>query len=375
MTKLPEHVRRFRLGVFANDPANGRSLSRLLGPFNAMMRQDPRLEIVRPERTRDNTGWDMDWHYFSSLDAMYFLDPYQPSDLAQIALARATGCRVWVDYIDDLLAVPPSNPAWGAYADRAGVLKIMTECLKAADIGTATTETLKYRLPVPERVLVLPESCRWPQCPVPRQRVVSWRGLGSHAEDLELVLPQLREVSHLPQFSLWQWVFFGEPPWRLFQDIIPKDRLILEPPNSAFDWMNRWGTYAPYIHIAPLANTRFNQSKTPLVWLEATAIGAAVIGPELQEWKDCRGLLRYRDAADFGTVLRREMETFTPLGDGKQQSSAEGQFHPAAHTSRADVYPARTLEAVNELRWLILGRLARPAAVVVSKPEESGVAA
>lgn len=366
MNTLPDHVRKFRLGIFAPDPANGRSLSRLLGPFNAMMRQDPRLELVQPERTRDNSGWDFDWHYFSGLDAMYFLDPYTTQALGQIALARATGCRVWVDFIDDLFAVPPSNPSWPSFADRDGIRKIVTEAIKAADIATATTTTLRYRLPLPERIAVLPESCRWPQCPNPRQRIVSWRGLGSHAEDLELVLPQLKEIAWLPQFSKWQWVFFGEPPWKIFNGIIPADRLILEPPNSAFDWMNRWGTYAPYLHIAPLADTRFNQAKTPLVWMEASAIGAAVIGPSLPEWNECRGLLRYTDAEDFGKVLRREMETFTPLGDDRQQSKTDGNLHPNVQTSREDIYPDRTTARVNELRWIILSKLAAH-----KKPQEA----
>lgn len=351
-TKLSPHLHNFRLGVWTPEPGDGRSLSRLYGPFTQMRRTDARLEIVRPDRTRDQSGWDMDWHYFAGLDAMYFLDPFTERDLSMIALARSTGCKVWVDYIDDLLNVPPSNPQFHAFMQRDHIRGVVEEIITLADVVTTTTFTLKCRLPKRERIAVLPESCRWPQCPLPRQRVVTWRGLGSHREDLESVLPQIAEIARLPQFSKWQWAFLGEPSFKI-HEAIPAQNLTLVPFQSPYDFMNTWGSLAPYLHIAPIIDTPFNRAKTPLVWLEATAVGAAVIGPTLPEWNTCKGLLPYRTPEEFGEILKRELFTFVEQVPNQPASN----FHLKALESRADVYPAKTLAAINELRWVVLNKL------------------
>jgi len=42
------------------------------------------------------------------------------------------------------------------------------------------------------------------------------------------------------------------------------------------------------IHIVPLDNSKFNESKSNLAWLEATWAGSAVVAPDMLEWRqDC----------------------------------------------------------------------------------------
>ena len=348
MNKLPPHITKFRLGLYANAPGDARSLSRLLGPFQLMARQDRRLELVTPNRTTDNAGWDLDWHFFSACDAVIMLDPYLDADLRRIQLARACGCAVWADYVDDLSAVRPSNPVYMSYADVKGVQKNIAEVLRQSSITTTTTETLRQRLPFSDSVLVIPESCRWPASDVKRQRVVTWRGFGSHGEDLESVLPQVREVARHPNLSKFEWAFLGEPLWKVFDDVVPPERMVYAPPTTPYDLMNRWAGIAPYVHIVPLAANQFNYSKTPLAWLEATAIGAAVLAPEFPEWKGLPGLTTYRTPEEFGAKLRGLMESYD-----------EGKLHPNVAESRKAIYPGWTTEFVNELRWGVLGELAK----------------
>lgn len=353
-------LQKFRLGVLSPDPHSARSLSRVFGPLNAMRRQDPRLELVKPDPGPDGQI-NLDWDYFGGLDAVYLLDPYRPQEIAYATLARACGCKVWVDYIDDLFHVPASNPSYAAYAEPDKLRPIIGDLRARADVITTTTAALQDVLLANTREgnlpLILPESCRWAQCPFPRERVVTWRGSPTHAEDIESVLPELAAVANLPQFSLWKWVFIGfeKPDWRIarmFQNA--KEQLTWVPWLPPYDFMNTWGGFAPYLHIAPLVDTPFNRSKTSLGWLEATAIGAAVIGPGyLPEWQDCPGLIPYTTPAEFGEALKRELFTYQPVKDGNG-----GNFHPHVAMSRAAVYPARTLQAVNEKRWWILNQLA-----------------
>lgn len=342
----------FRLGVWTAHPSDGRSLSRIYGPFNAMRRDEPNLEIVRAEWSPVKQAFDADWHWLGSLDALYLLDPFLPQDLGMVTLARACGCKVWCDYIDDLFNVPPSNPSYEAYAVPAKTRETVGEIIARADVVTSTTFTLACRLPHRERVLVLPEACRWPACPFPRQKVVTWRGSPTHAEDIESVLPALGMVAQKAEFADWKWVFIGfeKPDWRIAR-VFPNaaEQLLFVPWLPPYDFMNTWGGFAPYLHLSPLIDSAFNRAKTPLNWLEGTAVGAAVIGPALPEWNVCEGLLRYESPAEFGAILERELRTFQP---------GEDNFHPAAKQSRASVYPAQTLAARNEQRWVILNTLA-----------------
>lgn len=339
----------FRLGLWTRDPQNARSLSRQFGPFNAMARQNPLLQISRAPVHPEDPHGPPDWDWVSGLDALYLLDPFTLKDARLASIARACGTALWVDYIDDLTNVPASNPVAPHYTNGEAVRNNMELLIAGAAVVTTTTYTLKCRLPHRDKIIVLPESCRWPACELPRQRVVSWRGGPSHEEDLASVLPQLSEVARLPQFSKWTWLFLGfdKPDWRL-TNALGAERVKFEPWLPPYDFMNTWGSYAPWVHLAPLVDSAFNRAKTPLAWLEATAIGAAVIGPALPEWNTCPGLVRYQSPADFGDRLKETLFAYQP----------ETGLHPAAQESRAAVYPARTLGAVNQLRWRILEQLA-----------------
>lgn len=355
--KLPSEVQKFRLGVWTPspsvpDPADARSLSRVFGPFNEMSREDRRLEVVRQPFNPEDPKGVPDWDFISGLDCLYLLDPFTKWDLRALTMAHACGVSVWVDYIDDVQNVPASNPHYASFADKVSVRKHIEEIVARAQVVTTTTFTLKCRLPGGAKAIVLPESCRWPQCDLPRQRVVTWRGSPSHAEDIESVLPQLAEVANLPQFSLWKWVFLGfdKPDWRIAKAFRnPAEQLDWVPWLPPYDFINAWGAYAPFLHIAPIVDSPFNRCKSPLVWLEGTAIGAAVIGPSLPEWNTCNGLIRYTSPESFGEVLKRELFKYE-----------EGKVNEFAVVSRKDVYPAKTSKVVNQTRWQILNQLIQP---------------
>lgn len=344
---LSANVKRLRLGLAVINTNDARSLARQLGPFNAMARQDPRLEIVLPSHNPTGPGVFFDWDFFSRCDIVFFLDPISSEGLSHVQLARACGAKVWVDYIDDVFQVRRSNPNWMHFANREQTREIVSEIIAIADITTTTTQTLRERLPNNERVAVVPESCRWPASPAPRRKVITWRGMSSHDEDASSIAEQLAEVARLPQFSKWEYHFFGDVPWRL-ADAIPPKQLVIAPVAPPYQFMRIWMQSAPFIHMIPLPDNPFNRAKSCLGWLEASAVGAAVIGPTLPEWRHCDGLIRYDGLGNpsFGTALRRTMEAWD-----------NGKVHPAVIESRADIYPSRTLEAVNELRWIILRKL------------------
>jgi len=346
MTPLHPDIAQFRLGVHVQEAGGAASLSRALGPFNLMSREEPRFTIVQP--IPENGAINLDWQWVTACDALFLANPFRPEDVRRAHLAEVTRTPLWVDYFDDLTSIRPSHPRWLDFV-AVDIRTNLAEIAKLATVVTCTTETLRQRLPHPERVRVIPESCRWEMFPPRvRQRNITWRGFGSHHEDLEAILPQLQELSHLPPFQPWDWVFFGEPYWKVFDGVIPKDRMVYVPPLPPYDLMHRWAGMAPYVHLAPLARNAFTEAKSPLSWLEATSLGAAVIGPDLTEWRDCPGLMTYRTPEEFGKVLRHTLETWD-----------QGKPHPNVAVSRAAIYPRRTLTAANTLRWAVLNELAQ----------------
>ena len=372
--KLKTEITKFKLGVHTYDPSDARSLSRLYGPLRAMQKQDSRLEII-PSPLRANEKGEMQslsgaWDWFTECDAVLFLDAFAAQDLNAIIFAKVAGTKVWCDYIDDLLNVRVSNPFGADFiAQRAVVRQNIEKIIELSDIATCTTRAIKTSFAggsksLLERMVILPESCRWPKFELPRRRVISWRGAAAHQEDLESVLPAIKSVANDKAFDGWEWFFMGDPTWKV-ADCVPNEKLIIAPFTHPYQFMQLWAGAAPFLHIVPIVDNAFNRSKTALAWMEATAVGAAVIGPKLPEWEDCNGVAQYDGGnlefpgkQDFETVLREELAKWEPVSAPSQNGEIKGKFHPNVEISRADIYPDKTLEAVNELRWIILNKLA-----------------
>lgn len=356
MKTLNPEIKKFKLGLRTADPGDARSLSRLLGPFNLMAREDPRLEIVLPPVRLDfvenqKLAWCWDW--FTACDAVLFLDPFTQADKDAIFFAKTAGTRVWVDYIDDLFAVRLSNPGGAGLLGQPEVIRQnVGQIIEWADVTSTTTRGLRARLPHPERVVVIPESCRWPAFDFPRKKLVTWRGLASHEEDLETALPAIKAVAHDPLFADWEWAFFGDPSWKV-TEAVPKENLVIVPSCAPYQFMQLWAGQAPFLHLVPLADNQFNRGKSNLAWLEASAAGAAVLAPEWHPEFAGAGVVRYHAGViehngklDLESALRQELARWNG-----------GAMHPCVAASRERIYPDLTTPAVNRLRWAVLDKL------------------
>lgn len=369
---LPDHLAKFRLAVWCGDPATPLSHSRVFGPLNQMVRQDCRLEIVR-----DWAG-NRDWPWLGGCDALFLEAPYTQEDLVAVQRAKDLGLPVWLDYGDDLMLVDRSNAAWLAFSDVKALRENLTELLGHADVVTCATETLTEAYRKLEsrnsgsKIRVLPEGCQWRPSELPRQRIITWRGLASHADDLPQFAAELISVLNEPQFKDWCLLLFGDPAittiaanhltggqWHINLAVAPWF-------NSPWGLMRAWTGARPFLHLCPLPDTPFNRGRPPSVWLEATAVGAAVLAPDhLPEW-DVPGMIRYyggnlvtNGRANFADTLRRELSRFsqnseTQKPDSPSEFMTSGFFHPAVASARAAIYPERTMPRVNETRWEIL---------------------
>jgi hypothetical protein len=280
-----------------------------------------------------------------------------------IALATMMGIPSWIEFVDSALAVRSSNPAYHGISSKKLLKEDIGSALEIATVTTVISPSGKaafcawYPQVNPDKLLVLEEACLWPPIAAPRTKSVSWRGLHSHLDDVLSVLPQWCEVASALKGQGWQWVLLGTPPEELTESLTAAagEEAVLVSPfwPTPFHAVQAWSNRAPFLHLVPLSDHEFNRGKSHLAWLEATAVGAAVIGPShLPEWQQ-PGLIPYKTGlitpegpADFATVLHREMSKFEA-----------GKFHPNVAEARSAVYPARELRNMNQKRWAILRKL------------------
>ena len=377
---LDPSIKKFRLGIFAGDLNQPISMMRHLGPFAAMAKEDPRLELVFPPLIEGH--YQIGWTWLCQCDAVFYSHPSTDRDLSVLWLAQQMGVPVWSEYVDDLFSVQPGNPSYQNVKNKRQLKELVTQAIQFSAYVTAVSQICADAYPFSERIAVIPEACHWPQNNFPRRKAVSWRGMGSHDQDTDSVLDAVCAVAK--DFPDWEWTLLGQPNEDLVDRLTAaagrqpaagygeegKSRVEVAPFFSTpWHMITAWGYRAPFLHIVPLADNAFNRSKSHLAWLEASAIGAAAIVPDyLPEWQQpgvipySGGSIAFASKEDFETVLRREMAGFKVNGDGVEPIPTDaggprGDFHPNVQTARAAIYPARTQPAINQLRWQILRKL------------------
>lgn len=379
---LPENVKKFRLGIYTGDYEQPISLMRVMGPFAAMAKEDPRLELVRPPLELPDAqngrpgGQRLNWDWLCMCDAVFFLHPENDCHVHAASIAWQMGIPIWSEYVDDIFNVTAGNPGFArnlrqrreniaSLAQWSSVVTCVSDYNKRAIIeGLSEEKTGDRSSKFGDKFLVIPEGCMWPQWNLPRKKCISWRGLGSHGQDVQEALPHLVQVAKAcPD---WTWMLGGDQEilqemGRVLSPICGPERVLLAPYwPTPFEAMLAWAGQAPFLHIVPLADTPFNKSKSHLAWLEASAIGAAVICPDhLPEWQQA-GVVPYRHSAievrssesgvrgNLAETILREMVKFQDTGE----------YHPNVAEAREAIWPDRTLYTMNRRRWAILSKLA-----------------
>ena len=243
------------------------------------------------------------------VDILFLYRPLNPDELGIIHLAKQMGVKVWVDYDDDPHNLPIHNPAHRTYW-QDGLQRVVTECVKAADAVSVTTLTLKKHFAAIgakwERVHIIPNAIndyvfKWQDYHrSPGKQKVIWRGSDTHAGDLMSIDSALKEY---PGIS---WHFFGFAPWFTMQPFRKNPFKYEYRPfsNGLWQYFDDFAKAKPHWLICPLIDNKFNRSKSNIAWIEATWAGAAVIAPDLPEWKR-PGVINYKNATHLEKVLSK----------------------------------------------------------------------
>ncbi len=295
--------------VLAPSPKDATSFYRCVGPLAALKREVEGLSLVFTS--------DINWASLATCDIVFMQRPFKSSHVEIMKMAKANRKPVWVDYDDDLLNVPPSNPASSIY-NKEETMRNVVNLVAMADFVTVSTQELKRRfstfpgrdgklLTLNKRVEVIPNAFNeqllgepaWPA----RNRLVTWRGSETHDKDLFTFTKQLSAVAE--NCPNWNWNFTGSPFWLTIEHMPHNRTTVVEPidPIEYFEFVKR---ICPSIMVVPLHDCPFNRAKSNIAWIEGSYAGAVTLAPDWEEWKR-PGVWNYTDPTDFKDKLHTLM--------------------------------------------------------------------
>lgn len=330
--------KKIRVLLLCPNPEDGTSWWRGIGPMVHLRDSNPDLEIEM-EYTTDPIGWAK----VRFFDVVFFQRPGKLPTFELMALCKTLGKKVWVDYDDNLMDVPFSNPAFKAYASPK-MKQNVSKMVQIADVVTVTTMELKKLFdPLNDNVRIVPNALD-DQVIAPKKldkdmnsKLIMWRGSRSHDEDIMEYLDSMLQIAD--EFKDWKWIFLGQPYFRVQSAFPRKQAIIVDSVDTPrfYDFLN---TMNAEIGVVPLKDNPFNRSKSNIAWQEFSYMGAATLAPDWPEWQK-PGVTHYADKKTFVFQMRKLIKS-------------QIQRRNAANSSWSYIENNLQLKQVNALRRKIL---------------------
>lgn len=220
------------------------------------------------------------------MDVVFLQRPNSVEHLQVMEMCRLLRIPVWVEYDDNLLCVPQSNPAF-MYSEQTkeNVKKI----LNLADVISVSTRKLANDLAkevkVDKKIYVIPNALNdylFQEKPVFKpHNVVMWRGTQSHQQDMMTFAPNILEVSK--KHPQWLFNFMGYNPFFLTGPMGAQakhtDGMEIIKYHECLKLIN------PNVCMVALSDSDFNRCKSNIAWIEATYAGAVTVAPFMDEWQ------------------------------------------------------------------------------------------
>lgn len=262
--------------------------------------------IEKHEGFEVNTCQDYDWPRIQMLcDVMFMQRPFTKTHLDIARLVKSQAKPLVLDYDDDLLCVPESNPTFAMYGTEQTKATVMA-IIKLADAVTVSTEQLARKIrSINERCLVqvIPNSMdfkmfgyTYAKRDEESTNLVMWRGSKTHDADVMHFIDPL--MSLVEKHQKYTFHFQGGTPWFLTKALSRFSNTLVGKPIDPFEYFDMISTVRPSLWLVPLEDTEFNRSKSNIAWLEAVMSGSVAVCPDWEEWQ-VPGALNYKDPQSF----------------------------------------------------------------------------
>jgi hypothetical protein len=277
--------RRIRICPIVPNSTNASSFYRAYGPFGDLHRKG-KIELL--------LAHEFDWSLCKLVDVFFLQRPHDEQAAGLVDLAKKNGVKVWIDWDDDFMSIPISNPAFGTYADPKNQAR-MLGIIERADLVTVSTQVLKevFRARgITSRIEVVPNALddricgdrSWDEPAGPRNDLVIWRGSNTHVADIEEHADAIMDA--VEKNPKTQFLFWGFTPWSLAKRVDPavQKNIRFAEACDVVEYLRRLKAFRPRAVIVPLQDNAFNRAKSNIAWIEATYAGALTVGPNWPEW-------------------------------------------------------------------------------------------
>lgn len=243
----------------------------------------PDIEITR------STEREITSHLLNRYDVIFILRASSSEHLKIVKLAKDLHKKVIIDFDDNVLHVPETNPMHGHYAgDKANIIG----CLALANEVWVATEGIKraFRL-YNKNIHVVPNAHNDYLFKVENKpkfkydKIAMWRGGGSHMADI--YYPGVTEniVKLINGNKKWHFYWLGQR-FEFIEYRVKHSNLFYNPGASTIQFYKMMHKINPTIFFYPLIDNPFNRCKSACSFLESVYSGAAYFGnmnlPEIQ---------------------------------------------------------------------------------------------
>lgn len=218
---------------------------------------------------------------------------YSEWGIAFIKFCHHFGIPVVTEIDDDIYHIPGTNVSYSTFMHNPKIRKIIEEQLYQSDAVFVSTNTLKgvYEK-FNRRVYVVPNGIdfdKWIYQTDHSKKdtvTIGFSGGHGHKEDLELVLPAIKEI--LAKYPQVNFKFIGDS----FLEELMSDRVEF---INKFVPIDEYPAYrAGYnfdIEIAPLVDSYFSRGKSNLRYLESGATKTPLVASDVEAYRNTKAIL------------------------------------------------------------------------------------
>lgn len=276
-------------------PWDGTSFYRGIGPFSHLARHNPTIHVT------DGSNMTIGWQDVMQYDIIFIQRPSTIESLKMMEIAKRAKRPVWIDYDDEYLHIPETNPRYELFAEY-GRRVTTQDCMKQADYITVSTDSIGKSIREvvgPNKpITVIPNAYDEDLFRLPtkrnQQKIVLYRGGDTHEKDINLHKDAIIKCffDH-PEYT---WAFMGHIPlWLTENPLAPDDRIRLYPFEEIMTYFDRIMELRPEITIVPLEDNRFNHGKSNINFIESTLCGAVTVAPKFLPEFNKPGIIHYNN--------------------------------------------------------------------------------